>query len=348
MRPSSPNDDDRVLGLKPPVVTTEDGFRRRVSYLRISLTDRCNLRCRYCMPKEGIAYFPKESLLSTEEIKRLIEVFQSLGVNKIRLTGGEPLLRSDIADILAHIYSVGISDVSITTNGILLKEKLGGLLEAGLTRINISLDTFRHEKFERITGADAYEKVITGLFAAMESGLSPVKINMVVMRGWNTDEIPDFVEFARIYPIEVRFLELMPTRNNFEGTAMVSNDSFVSVKEIRAEVERHASLGAEDPIQGVARSYPVLGGQGKIGFVSPVSNHFCATCNRVRLTSTGGLKTCLHGEEVVDLKAFIRKGANEEEIAQAIRAALFRKPEEHFIRSDNFESRHLQMSQVGG
>lgn len=332
----------------PPIPTTEDGFHRRVSYLRISLTDRCNLRCAYCMPDKGIKFFPKETLLTTEEIKRLVTVFKSLGVAKIRLTGGEPLLRPDVEEIIAHIHAAGISDVSVTTNGILLKDRIASLLSAGLNRINISLDTFKRDRFQKITGADAFEKVFSSVMAAIRSGLSPVKINMVVMREWNFGEVADFVRFAKENPVEVRFLELMPTRNTFEGTALVNKDSFVSVDEIRKKVDAVAELEPEDPIRGVARTYCVKGGLGKVGFVSPVSNHFCETCNRVRLTSTGGLKTCLHGADVIDLRGALRSGCSDDEIAGMIRRALMMKPEEHFIRPDRYVSPFLQMSQVGG
>ncbi len=342
------NTETAEYSFQPPSVTTEDGFRRRVSYLRISLTDRCNLRCRYCMPKNGMVFSPAEALLSAPEIKRLVGIFRSLGVVKIRLTGGEPLLRPDLEDILAHAKSLGVGDVSLTTNGLLLMERLPGLLNAGLTRINISLDTFQRDKFKKITGADALPKVLAGLEAAFRWGLTPVKVNMVVMREWNLVEIPDFVRFAADNPVEVRFLELMPTRNTFEGTALVDQRSFVSAAEMRGTVESLVVLGEEDPVRGVARTYPVRGGRGRIGFVSPVSNHFCGTCNRVRLTSTGNLKTCLHGESVVDLRSALRAGAADEDLGRMIRDALFNKPEEHFIRPDHFVSQFLQMSQVGG
>lgn len=293
-------------------------------------------------------FFHTDDLLSTAELKRIIVIFRGLGVVKIRLTGGEPLLRRDVDEILFHIYTLGVADVSMTTNGLLLAERGEALKNAGLRRVNVSLDTFRPDRFQSITGAKALDKVLNGIEWALAAGLSPVKINMVVMRGWNEDEIPEFVRFAEERPVEVRFLELMPTRNTYEGTASVGQEAFVSVEEIRREVERHAVLGDEEPIQGVARSYPIRGGRGKIGFVSPVSNHFCGTCNRVRLTSTGRVKTCLHGESSADLKTALRAGASDGDLAQLVRDALFQKPEEHFIRPTHFVSPHLQMSQVGG
>jgi cyclic pyranopterin phosphate synthase len=300
------------------------------------------------MPDGGIKFLPKELLLTTDEIRRLITVFRSLGVMKVRLTGGEPLLRPDVEQIIGHIYESGVQDVSLTTNGILLKEQLGSLQRSGLRRINISLDTFQRDVFQKITGADAYEKVFAGVMAAIHSELSPVKINVVVMREWNLAEVPAFVRFAESFPVEVRFLELMPTRNTFEGTALVDKSSFVSVDEIRSRVEAVAQLESEDPIGGVARTFGIKGGVGKIGFVSPVSNHFCGSCNRVRLTSTGGLKTCLHGADVVDLRTGLRTGLTNEDIAMLIRNALMIKPAEHLIRPDQYTSRYLQMSQVGG
>ena len=338
---------DLLLG-QPPLPTTEDAFRRRVSYLRISLTDRCNLKCRYCMPQGGMIFFPSENLLSTEELRRLMAIFVSLGVTKVRLTGGEPLLRADLEELLQEAAALGIPDVSVTTNGIFLAGRAKTLAAAGLKRINISLDTFQRDRFLKITGSDGLDRVLQGITAALEEGLQPVKINMVVMREWNFDEITDFVRFAERLPVEVRFLELMPTKNNLNGSAGVDASSFVSSDEIRREVEKIARLEAEEPVRGVARVFPLTGGLGKVGFVSPVSNHFCAACNRIRLTASGGLKTCLHGEDIVDLRTALREGASDAVIIGMIRGAIFRKPEEHFIRPDRYVSPFLQMSQVGG
>lgn len=333
---------------KPPVPVTEDGFRRRVSYLRISLTDRCNLRCRYCMPNAGIQFFPKDSLLSLEELKRLLKIFKDIGVVKIRLTGGEPLLRPELEDILAVIVQLGIPDVSLTTNGVLLSRRVRSLAAAGLKRINISLDTLQREKFYKITKKDALDQVLNGIKDALDAGLAPVKINMVVMREWNLNEVEEFARFAKMAPLEIRFLELMPTANNFEGTAGVNQDSFVSVEEIKKRVEKAVSLGAEEFYPGVARVFPIEGGLGKVGFISPVSNHFCGSCNRIRMTARGTLKTCLHGPDSADLKSALQSGASDDELKQMIRDALLFKPQEHFIRPEHYVSRYLQMSQVGG
>lgn len=334
---------------QPPIPVTQDGFRRRVSYLRVSLTDRCNLRCRYCMPGGGIRFFPRDTLLGLGELKRLLKVFRDLGVIKIRLTGGEPLLRPELEEILSEIIHLGIEDVSLTTNGVLLSRRVRSLAAAGLKRINISLDTFQGDRFRQITGMAALDRVLRGIRDALDAGLKPVKINMVVMREWNLDEVEEFALFAKKAPVEVRFLELMPTANDFEGTAAgIHQDSFVSTDEIRKRIERVVSLGAEEPCSTVAKVFPIEGGLGKIGFISPVSNHFCASCNRIRLTARGTLKTCLHGPDSADLRAALRGGAQDAELKQIIQGALSFKPEEHFIRPDRFVSRNLQMSQVGG
>ncbi len=332
----------------PPIPVTEDGFKRRVSYLRISLTDKCNLRCKYCMPSSGIRFFPKDSLMSLEELKRLLTVFKDLGVTKIRLTGGEPLLRPELEEILAEIIHLGIEDVSLTTNGVLLSQRIQSLSAAGLKRINISLDTFQRERFYKLTGMDALDRTLRGIWDSVEAGLNPVKINMVVMRDWNLDEVGEFAQFAKKAPVEVRFLELMPTANNFEGTVGVNPDSFVSSDEIREKIERFVSLDTEESYDGVAKVFPVKDGMGKIGFISPVSNHFCGSCNRIRLTARGTLKACLHGEDSADLRAAIEDGATDGDLKQIIRDALMFKPQEHFIRPENYISRNLLMSQVGG
>jgi cyclic pyranopterin phosphate synthase len=300
------------------------------------------------MPKSGLKFVSTHTLLTLDQLKRLLKIFRGLGMAKLRLTGGEPLLRPDLEEILAEAQFLGIPDISLTTNGVLLSTRIKSLAAAGLKRINISLDTFQRERFYEITGMDAVDRVLQGIWDSVHEGLEPVKINVVVMREWNLDEIREFALFAKRAPIEVRFLELMPTANSFEGTAGVDEKSFVSMDEIKREVERAVELGTEEPSLGVARVFPLLDGIGKIGFVSPVSNHFCSTCNRVRLTAQGILKTCLHGPESVNLKEALERGASDGEISDMIRNDLLLKPEEHFIRPDHYISRTLQMSQVGG
>ena len=327
---------------------TEDGFRRRVSYLRLSVTDRCNLRCRYCMPKEGIKFFSNDELLQLEELKRLLKLFRDLGVTKVRLTGGEPLLRMELEEILEEILSLGITDISLTTNGVNLKERIPSLMAAGLKRINISLDTFKDDRFLKITGANVLDRVLQGIEDSLAAGLNPVKINMVVMRDLNLDEVKEFALFAKNRPVEARFLELMPTANNFEGSSALKEESFVSISEIKEKVEEVVDLFPEEFSGSVARVFQIKGGLGKVGFISPVSNHFCGSCNRIRLTARGTLKTCLHGPDSADLKFALRRGATDEELKQIIRDSLLLKPEEHFIRPDHYVSQYLQMSQVGG
>ena len=327
---------------------TEDSFKRRVSYLRLSVTDRCNLRCRYCMPKGKIQFFSSDELLRLEELKRLLKIFRDLGVCKVRLTGGEPLLRLELESILKEVIALGIRDVSLTTNGVTLSKRIPSLIAAGLTRINISLDTFNKERFFNITGSDSLNSVLRGIEDSIAAGLTPVKINMVVMRNINLDEVEDFVAFARNHPVEVRFLEVMPTANNFEGTSSLTHDNFVSVEEIKERVEQRAALIPEEFSGSVAKVFKIKEGIGKIGFISPISNHFCGSCNRIRLNARGILKTCLHGPDSANLRLALRQGASDQDLKVVIRNALLLKPEEHFIRPDHYLSQHLQMSQVGG
>src|SRR3989338_424818 len=336
------------LSFSPPAPTTLDGFKRRVSFLRVSLTDRCNLRCRYCMPLNGIEFFKKEEILSLNELKRLLRIFKSLGVTKIRFTGGEPLLRTDLPEIIREAGFFGVEDISLTTNALLLFSQLEKCVAAGLKRINISLDTLRQDRFLKITGVKGLESVLNGIYRSLELGLNPVKINVVVMMEWNLDEIPDFVRLAQESPLEVRFLELMPTANNFEGTAGVSLDSFVPIAEIKDCVKKVVVLNKEEEYLGVAKVFSLVNGKGKIGFISPVSNHFCESCNRIRLTARGELKSCLHGSDLIDLRTPLKAGASDQEISSLIQQALLFKPEEHFIRPTHFQSQSLRMSQVGG
>jgi cyclic pyranopterin phosphate synthase len=331
------------------IPATEDAFQRRVSYLRISVTDRCNLRCSYCMPSTGMDFWKPEVLLTNNELFRLIDIFTGLGVRKVRLTGGEPLLRPDLDVLVRFLKSqAAIEDISVSTNGIYLEKSAARLRAAGLARINISLDTFRAERFKTISKTGDLADVRRGIEAALLAGFSPVKLNAVIMRGINDDEIADFVDFAIRHPVQVRFIELMPTHNNRLGDTPVSVDAFMASEEILDKVKTLATLGPEEPRGGVARVFPLAGGLGKVGFISPVSNHFCGSCNRLRLTARGELKTCLHGSDLVDLRTPMREGASDAELVTMIRQAVLGKPPEHFIRVDHFVSSSLQMSQVGG
>lgn len=328
---------------------TEDALKRRVSYLRISLTDKCNLRCSYCMPSERIKFWKHGEFLTNQELFHLIHIFVSMGVRKARLTGGEPLLRPDLEEIIQFLsLNPKVEDVSLSTNGVYLAKRAAHLKLAGLKRINISLDTFQPERFKTISRSGQLRDVLNGIEEAISIGLSPIKINVVLMRGINDDELPDFVAYALSRPIEIRFIELMPTRNNFEGSSSVGSEHFISSDDLRQRIESVTRLGPEMPRIGVARVFPLLDGRGKIGFISPVSNHFCASCDRLRLTARGELKTCLHGSDFVDLRTALREGVSDIEIQEIIRHAVFGKPPEHFIRTDHFISRSLQMSQVGG
>ena len=334
---------------QPPIPVTEDGFRRRVSYLRVSVTDKCNLHCGYCMPLGKMDFWRGQEHLTREELFSLLEAFVTLGVTKVRLTGGEPLLRPDLAQIVAFVNGQpSINDIALSTNGLLLPTMAPALYQAGLRRINISLDTFDPERFRQISGKGNLQQVLQGIQQTLHLGFRPIKINCVIMRGINDDEIGAFARFAYEHPVEVRFIELMPTRYTEEGRSGVGRQHFISSQEVQTRVEAHVSLELEAPRTGVAMVYAVAGGAGSIGFISPVSNHFCGDCNRLRLTSTGMLKTCLHGQELVDLRTPLRSGASTQDIAAIIRGAVMRKPEEHFFRQDRFISPTLQMSQVGG
>jgi GTP 3',8-cyclase len=335
--------------LKNSTPATEDALKRRVSYLRVSLTDRCNLRCSYCMPTHRLGFWKREEFLTTQELFRLIHIFTGLGVRKVRLTGGEPLLRPDLEEIIGRLRLYPeIRDISISTNGVYLAQRAFSLKAAGLMRINISLDTFQPERFKTISRNGQLRDVLRGIEAAISMGFFPVKINIVLMRGINDEELPNFVAYAMSQPVEIRFIELMPTQNNFAGNAAVGLEHFISCEETRRRIETMVHLGAEMPRTGVARTFPLVNGPGKIGFISPVSDHFCASCDRLRLTVRGELKTCLHGSDLVDLKTPLRLGSSDDEIGEIIRHAVLGKPPEHFIRADHFVSRSLQMSQIGG
>jgi cyclic pyranopterin phosphate synthase len=283
-----------------PLTPLVDPFKRVISYLRISVTDRCNLRCVYCMPEQGIQFQPREEILSYEEILAIVRVGAAMGLRKVRLTGGEPLVRHGIADLVAMINAVpGIEDISLTTNGIALPHLAERLARSGLRRVNISLDTLRPERFNQITRLGQYDDVMRGIESARAAGLSPIKINVVVMRQINDDEVLDIARSTYEQDWEVRFIELMPFLEEQEtcikDTSLVLG--FVPTEEIKQQIERE--LGALEPSEtkmghGPARYFKLPGAKGKVGFISPVTeSHFCETCNRMRLTADGKIRPCL-------------------------------------------------------
>jgi len=323
-----------------------DKYGRVIDYLRISITDRCNLRCIYCMPAGGIRPIEYRSLLSYEEIARVVTVAARLGVRKVRITGGEPLVRKNLPFLIEAISLIaGIEDISLTTNGLLLKQLAGSLASAGLDRVNVSLDSLYPERYRQITrGGDMYD-VLDGIAGAEKAGLLPVKVNMIPMRGINDDEIENFARITMRTPFHVRFIECMPT-----GVRDLRNRGLsIPTGEIKERVTR---LGALTPVtvrkQGPARYFRFDGAPGVLGFISPVTHHFCESCNRLRLTSDGKLRPCLFSEMELDVKSALRSGAPDSEIERLLRLAVEVKPERHAIASQqNFD--HLRpMSTIGG
>jgi cyclic pyranopterin phosphate synthase len=317
-----------------------DRFGRRIHYLRISLTDHCNLRCIYCMPEEGIPQVNHTDILSYEEILLVVRAAVQLGIDKIRITGGEPLVRADVTGLVEMIASIeGVKDISMTTNGILLGEYAGKLRSAGLNRINISLDTLRVGRFRQITRTGELAEVLKGIEAAARAGLTPVKINMVPMQGVNDDEIIDFARMTVEPGWHVRFIEMMPLNRSAE---------FVPTHVLR---ERIKTLGALIPFTGLAgngaaRYYSLPGARGTIGFISPVSEPFCKKCNRLRLSATGTLFPCLFSKHGVDLRDALRGSASTGKIRKLLLDAIASKPEHHQLAMGDTAGR--QMSGIGG
>ena len=321
-----------------------DNFKRVIDYIRISITDRCNLRCKYCFDG-SFNFIPHEELLSYEEIIRFVKACASLGVTKVRLTGGEPLARKGIPYLLNEINRVpGIEDISLTTNGVFLGDKILELKEAGLKRVNISLDTLKRERFAYITGIDAFDDVIMSIEKAMYAGLNPIKINTVIIKGFNDDEILDFAKLAKTFNHHIRFIEYMP----FGDSNMWDKTKIISSAEIE---ERIRSLYELEPFaskdKGPAKMFKIKGGAGKIGFISPVSSHICSECNRLRLTASGMIRPCLFSDTEYDVKALIRSGKSDEEIKAFIRDTVNVKPEKkHEIGQIKKCQRSLR--QIGG
>ncbi|KAK7104533.1 hypothetical protein V1264_019231 [Littorina saxatilis] len=325
-----------------------DTFGRQHSYLRISLTERCNLRCQYCMPEEGIDLSPKEHLLTTPEILKLSQLFVQQGINKVRLTGGEPLLRKDLLQIIEGLNTLrpqGLKHIGITTNGITLARKLADLQAAGMDQVNISLDTLIPAKFEFVTRRRGYKHVMSAIDKAIELNFSPVKINCVVMRGTNEDEVCDFVAFTKDKPVDIRFIEYMPFGGNqWNFKRMVSYQQMLDmIRDKWPELER-LSDGPND----TSKAYKVPGFAGQVGFITSMSEHFCGTCNRLRMTADGNLKVCLHGNSEVSLRDVMRSGVSEEEVLEVIGAAVNRKKKQHAGMSSLSKMKNRPMILIGG
>jgi cyclic pyranopterin phosphate synthase len=323
-----------------------DSFDRVIDYLRISITDRCNLRCVYCMPADGTSRLEHREILRYEEIVRVVRVAASLGVRKIRITGGEPLARKNVTFFIEAIRRIpGIEDISLTTNGVLLQKYARELANAGLDRVNVSLDSLRPERYGEMTRGGDIGSVIEGMEAAEKAGLMPLKINMVPIRGLNDDEIEEFAGITRVTPYHVRFIEFMP----IGATDFWNEHKYISTDEIRTTVEK---IGPLFPVKlrknGPARYFMFKEAPGVIGFISALTHHFCGDCNRLRLTADGKLRPCLFSETEIDLKPALRYRSSDSELWRLLRLSIEVKPEGHNIgRHRNIESLRA-MSKIGG
>jgi cyclic pyranopterin phosphate synthase len=324
-----------------------DGHGRQIGDLRVSVTDRCNFRCQYCMPAEGLPWLERAEILTFEEIARLVGLFASMGVGDVRLTGGEPLVRREfpvLAGMLAGID--GVHDLSVTTNGFLLTRDAERLVRSGINRFNVSIDSLQSDRFYELTRRDALPQVLEGLAAlAAFPEAHPIKINAVAMRGFTEEEVLPFARFARETAYQVRFIEFMPLDADHAWTEA----KMLTGEEIRAEIETVYALEPEprEP-SSTARVYRFADGRGQIGFINPVSEPFCADCNRVRLTADGRLRTCLFSLNETDLRGPLREGAGDDELEEIIRAAVWRKELKHHVGETGFIQPARSMSAIGG
>jgi GTP 3',8-cyclase len=320
--------------------------QRTINYLRISVTDRCNLKCRYCFSEEGVNFIPHEEILSYEELLHLVRLSTLVGIRKIRVTGGEPLVRKGIEEFLFNLCHIkGLQDISLTTNGILLKEMASRIKSCGIKRLNISLDSLKPERFAYITGKDEFHKVWEGIREAERVGFYPLKINLVVMKGINYDEIIDFARLAIEKPYHIRFIELMPIANNGWRTEM-----FVSVEEMFDVIKTLGPLKPlkSDILDGPAQRYVFDEGKGEIGLIGAVSNHFCNNCNRLRLTAEGHLRGCLFSDDEIDLKSPLRAGEGDSHLLDLMGLAIQNKPRGHGPLRQGLRTCSRRMSSIGG
>src|SRR3954464_2558861 len=324
-----------------------DSWNREIRSLRVSVTDKCNFRCRYCMPAEGLEWLPRDEVLTFEEIERLVRLLAAMGVDEVRLTGGEPLVRRDLPLLVEKLARVpGVADLSLTTNGVLLDRLAAPLVAAGLRRVNVSLDTLSHTRFAEITRRDALDRVLAGLEEAeRHPELRPIKVNAIAIKGFTETEVPALAELARRKPYVVRFIEFMP----LDAEGAWRDDEVLTGAEIRAIIEQRWPL-EEIPAKpsSTARRYRFADGAGEIGFVNPASEPFCSSCDRIRLTADGQLRTCLFSRREWDLKGPLREGASDEQLADLLRFAVQHKELKHKINDPGFVPASPSMSQIGG
>jgi GTP 3',8-cyclase len=328
----------------------KDSYNRPIRDLRVSLTDRCNFRCFYCLPHGEPPVAPKEQMLSYEEIEYLCAIFVELGIEKIRLTGGEPMMRRDIEQIifkLSRLKSSGLRDLALTTNGYFLPHRAHSLKEAGLDRITISLDSLRRDVFKQMTGVDVLERVMEGIEAAKAAGLQPIKINAVVVRGHNEDEVADFAAFAREHDVKMRFIEFMPLDSGHDW----AREDVVSGREIRHRIEARFALEPLEVARGSETSARYRfrdGAPGEIGIIAPVTEPFCGACSRIRLTADGQIRTCLFSTVEHSLRDVLRDGASRPEIINFIESVVMKKEPRHYINDPSFVAPSRTMSFIGG
>lgn len=322
-----------------------DTYGRKINYLRLSVTDRCNLRCSYCMPADGIRKHTHADMLSYEQLYRIAKASVAIGVEKIRITGGEPLVRKGILGFLADLKRIpGLKKLVLTTNGVFLGEMAGELRSAGVESINISLDSLRPEVFAKITRSGDFNKVLTGIAAAEQTGFKHLKLNMVVMRGVNNDEVLDFAALTINKPFHVRFIEYMPTlkEKNWQSL-MVPGDELLSRLSERYQLQKVT----HEALDGPAVNYQIQGAVGKLGFITPMSSHFCQDCNRIRVTSSGTVKSCLFDDGKMSLKPYLENG-DDRDLQDALRQVANTKPQRHMLMSGEADNHLLNMFQIGG
>jgi cyclic pyranopterin phosphate synthase len=326
-----------------------DSYGRRIKSMRISVTDKCNFRCTYCMPAEGLPWLKKTEILSYEEILRIARVAVSIGIEQIRLTGGEPLVRRELPELVRQLHEIeGLRSLSVTTNGILLKQQAKALAEAGLTRVNVSLDSLSREKFAQLTRRDQLDRVLEGLEEVGKySSIHPIKINAVAIRGYSEDEVLDFVRFARDKAYVMRWIEFMP----LDADQIWRKEDILSGADIKAIIESSygplVQITSGDPSE-TARRYTFSDGIGEVGFINPVSEPFCAFCDRIRLTADGQIRTCLFATEETDLRAVVRATSDDEAITEALQHAVEKKELKHYIGDKRFQRASRSMSMIGG
>jgi cyclic pyranopterin phosphate synthase len=324
-----------------------DGHGRRISDLRVSVTDRCNFRCQYCMPAEGLPWLERADVLSFEEIERLVAVLAQMGVNTVRLTGGEPLVRRDFPVLAGALRAVdGVDELSITTNGYLLERDAGALVAAGVDRFNVSVDSLQRDRFYAQTRRDALPRVLAGLeHLASFPEAHPIKVNAVAIRGFTEEEVLPFARFAREHPYEVRFIEYMP----LDGDRAWQPDQVLTGAEIRAAIHAvHPLEDARREPHATARVHRFADGTGSIGFINPVSEPFCGDCNRIRLTADGRLRTCLFSLNETDLRGPLRSGATDDDLEEIVRTAVWAKELKHHVNEPGFVQPARTMSAIGG